>query len=61
MFFNVNLLNRPILYESLRLITRSAINKGISVKLLPHWFTRLFITKFLFNDVYLYDVIKNWS
>lgn len=56
--FNLNLIDKPISYESLRLLTID-VSKIISNDYLtPHWFRRSYITKLLSEGTTLYSVMK---
>lgn len=56
--FSLNNHDKSISYESLRLITLSAIKQITTEKSSPHWFRRAFITKLLAGGSSLYDVMK---
>lgn len=56
--FNLSSSNKPLSYESLRLITYAAVDKSNNNKTSPHWFRRSFITKCLTSGVPLYNVMK---
>ena len=50
--------DKPISYETLRLITQSACIQSNSHNSSPHWFRRSFITKLLSDGITLYDVMN---
>lgn len=56
--FNLQIENKNLSYESLRLVAQAASSRLTSQNNSPHWFRRSFITKLLANGVSLYEVMN---